>query len=642
MSDDIELKANQNSFSFRIAALSYQAPQMNQLMYKLEGFDKEWYSADKTPVITYSNLPYGTYTFMVKGSNCDGLWNKKATLLRIHILPPFYLSYWAYTIYILLLILFTAWIILYFKRRTAQKHHRQMEQFEQEKERELYTAKIDFFTNVAHEIRTPLTLIKSPLENVLQEKQVNDDVREDLLIMSQNTNRLLDLTNQLLDFRKTESQGFKLSFVECSISDILRTTYIRFTPLAKQKGLDFSITLPETELRASGDREALTKIISNLFTNAVKNADTYIHVHLCADESNTSFCISVSNDGKVIPTEMREEIFKPFVQYKVGEKEISVGTGIGLALSRSLAELHQGSLRMNDSLEHNCFCLTLPIVQQQTIVLSSKTETEEIDMVKELAPCNDKQKSIILVVEDNADMLIFISRQLSPHYTVLTAANGLKALEMLDNNYVNLIVSDIMMPQMDGLELCNQLKSNLTYSHIPIILLTAKTNMQAKIEGLKSGADAYIEKPFSVEYLKACISNLLNNREKLRTAFMNSPFVPSNTMAITKADENFLKTLNEMVLSNMQNPDFCLDDMANILNMSRSSLNRKIKGTLDLTPNDYIRLERLKKAAQLLKEGECKVNEVCYMVGFNTPSYFTKCFQKQFGVLPKDFAKPTA
>ena len=193
--------------------------------------------------------------------------------------------------------------------------------------------------------------------------------------------------------------------------------------------------------------------------------------------------------------------------------------------------------------------------------------------------------------------------------------------------------------KMDGLELCEHLKSELDYSHIPIILLTAKTTLQAKIEGMKLGADVYIEKPFSVEYLKVCVANLLNNREKLRASFVNSPFVQTGSMAMTKADESFLKTLKEVVVANMQNPDFCLDDMASLLNMSRSSLNRKIKGILDMTPNDYIRLERLKKAAQLLKEGECKINEVCYMTGFNTPSYFTKCFQKQFGILPKDFVK---
>ena len=243
----------------------------------------------------------------------------------------------------------------------------------------------------------------------------------------------------------------------------------------------------------------------------------------------------------------------------------------------------------------------------------------------------------MLVVEDNPDMLAFVVRQLSKEYAVLTATNGEEALQVLDGNYVNLVVSDVVMPVMDGFELCKTIKSDLNYSHIPVILLTAKTNIQSKIEGMELGADAYLEKPFSVEYLQACASSLIQNREKLRKAFAQSPFVAANTMALTKADEDFIKKLNEVIQVNYSNPEFSMDDMADSLNMSRSNFYRKIKGVLDLSPNEYLRLERLKKAAQLLKEGENRVNEICYMVGFNSPSYFAKCFQKQFGVLPKDF-----
>ena len=515
-----------------------------------------------------------------------------------------------------------------------------MEKFEQEKQRELYTAKIDFFTNVAHEIRTPLTLIKSPLENVLREKDLTTGIRDDLLIMNQNTNRLLDLTNQLLDFRKTENEGFKLSFIQSNICELMRETYIRFTPLARQNRLNFTINLPETDIFASVDKEALTKVISNLFTNAIKYSEKYIRIQMDVVDNGECFSIQVVNDGKIVPLEMRENIFKPFVQYKDNGKAMVTGTGIGLALARSLVELHHGTLMMDESVAYNCFVLTLPIKQRDTIALSSQKEfVEEAGIQQTQITEPIKNKPTLLVVEDDRDMQVFISKQLSSAYQVLTANNGIEALKSLDDNYVNLVISDIMMPQMDGLELCDRLKSDIEYSHIPIILLTAKTNLQSKIEGLKLGADAYVEKPFSLEYLKVCISNLLSNRDKLRTAFVHSPFVSTGTVAMTKADEAFLKTLNEIVITNMQNSEFCLDDMASILNMSRSSLNRKIKGILDMTPNDYIRLERLKKAAQLLKEGECKVNEVCYTVGFNTPSYFTKCFQKQFGALPKDFSK---
>ena len=490
---------------------------------------------------------------------------------------------------------------------------------------------------MAHEIRTPLTLIKSPLENVLVSPNVSADIRDDLEIMNLNTTRLLDLVNQLLDFRKTETRGFQLNFVECNISDILQQIYMRFTPLARQKKLEFVIECSES-IYASIDREALTKIISNLFTNAIKYSETYIHVRLWMED--TCWFLSVCNDGNVIPMEMREEIFKPFIQYKDGFSRKVSGTGIGLALARSLAELHEGNLIMDDSQKQNCFILSLPVKHEHTIAISkSEIKLKEDPKEEDPGQLQQKPRYTVLIVEDNVEMLAFVVRQLSPVYQILTATNRLNALMVSERHTVNLIVSDIMMPEMDGLELCDRIKSDLDYSHIPIVLLTAKTTLQSKIDGLKSGADAYIEKPFSVEYLKVSVANLLSNHEKLHAAFAHSPFIQTNSMAMTKADETFLKTLNEVIVANMQNPDFCLDDMASLLNMSRSSLNRKIKGVLDMTPNDYIRLERLKKAAQLLREGECKVNEVCYMVGFNTPSYFTKCFQKQFGILPKDFVK---
>ena len=636
-SDKVVLTADQNSFSFRIAALSYQAPRMNKLMYKLEGFDEGWLTIGESPLVTYSNLGYGDYVFKVKASNSDGVWNEQETSLHLSILPPFYLSGWAYCFYVLFFMGCLVCVIFYFKRRNYRKQHRQMEMLEQEKEREVYHAKIDFFTNVAHEIRTPLTLIKGPLENIILKKEVDSETKEDLYIMKQNTERLLNLTNQLLDFRKTETRGFRLNFTECDVVAVLRETYFRFTSLAKQKGLDFILELPQECFMADVNQEALTKIISNLLNNGVKYASTYLRISLETDEK--VFHIRTFNDGEMIPDTMKEEIFKPFVRLDK-EDEVTTGTGIGLALSRSLAELHQGSLMMEKGEEVNCFCLTLPVNQDSTITLSAEnvSQVEENSCGWEQEETDTKEKKpMILVVEDNPDMLAFIRKQLTTEYSVLTAMNGIEALAVLDNHYINLVVSDVMMPQMDGFELCKTIKSDLSYSHIPVVLLTAKTNIQSKIEGLELGADAYIEKPFSVEYLLANISSLIHNREKLRQTFAKSPFVAANTMALTKADEEFIWKLNDIIQANLHNPEFSMEDMADALKMSRSSFYRKIKGVLDLSPNEYLRLERLKQAAQLLKEGKSRVNEICYTVGFNSPSYFSKCFLKQFGVLPKDF-----
>ena len=622
-SDKVVLTADQNSFSFRIAALSYQAPRMNKLMYKLEGFDEGWLTIGESPLVTYSNLGYGDYVFKVKASNSDGVWNEQETSLHLSILPPFYLSGWAYCFYVLFFMGCLVCVIFYFKRRNYRKQHRQMEMLEQEKEREVYHAKIDFFTNVAHEIRTPLTLIKGPLENIILKKEVDSETKEDLYIMKQNTERLLNLTNQLLDFRKTETRGFRLNFTECDVVAVLRETYLRFTSLAKQKGLDFILELPQECFMADVNQEALTKIISNLLNNGVKYASTYLRISLETDEK--VFHIRTFNDGEMIPDTMKEEIFKPFVRLDK-EDEVTTGTGIGLALSRSLAELHQGSLMMEKGEEVNCFCLTLPVNQDSTITLSAEnvSQVEENSCGWEQEETDTKEKKpMILVVEDNPDMLAFVRKQLTTEYSVLTAMNGIEALAVLDNHYVNLVVSDVMMPQMDGFELCKTIKSDLSYSHIPVVLLTAKTNIQSKIEGLELGADAYIEKPFSVEYLLANISSLIHNREKLRQTFAKSPFVAANTMALTKADEEFIWKLNDIIQANLHNPEFSMEDMADALKMSRSSFYRKIKGVLDLSPNEYLRLERLKQAAQLLKEGKSRVNEICYTVGFNSPSYFS-------------------
>ena len=645
LADYLELKSDQNTFSFRVAALSYQSPDMNKLLYKLEGYDSEWYTANRVP-ISYSNLPYRTYTLMVKAANSDGVWNPEVRTLKIRILPPFYLSIWAYVFYAVLILGLSFAVITYFRRRTLDKHRYEMEKFEQKKERELYVSKIDFFTNVAHEIRTPLTLIKSPLESILSDGRLPQDLRVELEVMDQNAQRLLNLANQLLDFRKTENKGFKLNPEECDLCELMQFTCKRFMALAKRRGIALTCQVPETRIFASVDKEALTKIISNLLTNALKYGQTYARFQLSADEERQHFLVSATNDGKIVPLEMREEIFRPFVRYREG-KNVVQGTGIGLALARSLAEFHHGTLAMDEDLEVNRFVLDIPIVHQSVQDAEKQDENsgkdtslpDNIEVMPAMEQEEKDEQPYILIVEDNKDMQAFIARQLSPLYQVLTADNGREALGILEQYDVDLVVSDIMMPEMDGLELCSKLKSDLNYNHIPVILLTAKTALESKIEGLEQGADAYIEKPFSVEYLRVNIANLLSNRERLRRRFIESPFVKADTVAQSKADKVFMQKLNEYVNSHLEKSDLTIEELADAMNMGRSNFYRKLKGMLGISPNEYLRLERLKRAAQLLKEGECGIVEIAYMVGFSSPSYFSSCFRKQFGVLPKDFVQ---
>ena len=635
---EILLKYNQNSFAFRFAALCYAAPEENLLSYTLEGFDKEWYNTTKSATATYTNLKPGDYTFCIKTANAIGEWNENIHKIHIHIAPPYWKSIWAYLLYTLAIFAGGFYSFYLFRKQIRNRQQRQLEILESEKEKEIYHAKIDFFTNIAHEIRTPLTLIKGPLESILKRKDMNRQaINENLNVMERNTSRLLDLTNQLLDFRKTETKGFRLNFMDCNISKLIRETYIRFNPAALQRELNFEMNLPDEDFSAPVDKEALTKILSNLFNNAIKYAASHIQVQLFPQsaDNNGYFSITVSNDGQQIPSDMKETIFEPFVQIKnTSAGQPIVGTGIGLPLARSLAELHRGKLYLKES-EEICFCIELPINQKKAIQLPQESPDIDIPTGIHLHETN----ACILVVEDNPEMLNFVSSQLETTYEVIKASNGKEALEILENNSISLIVSDVMMPETNGFELCRTLKNNIEYSHIPIILLTAQITMQSKIEGIELGADDYIEKPFSTEYLLARIHNLLSNQEKLRQVFTSSPFTNAKTIALNKADESFLEELTEIIRKNISEPEFNVENLAEKMNLSRSSLHRKIKGIVQITPNEFIQLERLKMAAQLIQSGEYRINEVCFIVGFNSSSYFAKCFQKQFGVLPKDFGK---
>lgn len=632
-SDRITLSATENSFSLQTAGLSFQSSEKEYLKYKLEGFDKDWHTINGGDMIYYSNLPYRTYTLKVKGINNDGKWNGRERTLQICIEPPFYLSTWAYIIYTLLLLSGAGYGIYSLHRRVQERHKRAMQQFEQEKERELYNAKISFFTNITHEIRTPLTLIKAPLEAIMAAPQpLPETVRENLNIMEMNTNRLLTLVNQLLDFRKTEQRGLKLNFVTTDISQLLQKLCAAYTGILKQHSIRFTNDTGHS-IPAAVDIEAFSKIISNLLTNAVKHARSYIK--LKADTDDGKLVISVANDGDIIPLSMREKIFRPFIQNN--SSDAMSGTGLGLTLARSLAELHHGTLKMDDSETENRFILTLPLKQKDEINVQTSTIKDVQETNTEQSPINQRQEYTLLVVEDNQEMQQFIVNTLAPYYTLLTAGDGEEAIKVLKEHTVNLIISDVMMPNRDGISLCHWVKTTFDYSHIPVILLTAKTALSSKIEGTRSGADAYIEKPFSIEYLKAQVANLLSNREKLRRIFTHSPFIRTSSPAISKPDLEFMQTTHKVVMDNLQNAGFSPDDLAEALNMSRSSLNRKFKGLMDMTPNDYIQAERLKCAARMLKDGETHITEVCHKCGFNTPSYFTKCFKKQFGVLPKDF-----
>ena len=438
-----------------------------------------------------------------------------------------------------------------------------------------------------------------------------------------------------MDFRKIDPAVSQLNFRRIELVKLVRETCGRFSPSAAIKGIELRTSLPEDEVMADVDGEVFTKILSNLLSNALKHAAHLISLSLVED--GLTFTLSVSNDGDHIPAGEAERIFEPFVKLDKN----SEGTGIGLPFARNLAEMHYGSLTLDTSTDDVTFVLELPLRQKNVIMLDSDVVsdwdtaagkgTELIDRT------NKTDARTILVVDDNAEFRVLMTDTLTGEYNVLTATDGDEGLRVLAVNKVDLIISDLIMPGKDGMEFCAEVKANINYSHIPFILLTAKTDPDTQVSGLNNGADDYIPKPFSPKILLARIDSLLRLRARLCDTFLHSPTEPVSSIAHSKSDEMFMKKIMDYVYDHIEDTELDVDDIAKAMYMSRATLYRKLKGISELSPNDFIRLCRLKRAAELLKENVYKVNEVAYIVGFSSPSYFSKCFQKQFGVLPKDY-----
>ena len=466
-------------------------------------------------------------------------------------------------------------------------------------------------------------------------------VREDLNIIDRNSQRLLFLVNQLLDFRKVEEESMKMKFTRQSIYALLKAVCERFQPFINQRGAKLEVNYPNEEFTAIIDSEAITKLVSNLLTNASKYTKDQVILTCTVQPAQQTFTIQVTDNGIGISEEDQKKIFNPFFQ----ATDNKPGTGIGLSIVKNIVELHKGQIQVeSEKGKGSSFTVTLPIEQaeeQEEDIPSKEMNTQptvlQETIVESPARPTTKSKPVMLIVDDNQEMLNFLANNFTNRYNILLAEDGIEALEKLKENDVTLIISDWMMPHMNGVELCKAVRANPATSHIPFILLTAKTDVDSKIEGLDCQADAYIEKPFSVQYLEACIKNLITMRNLLRQKFSKMPLVPLNSIANNKIDNQFLTQLNEIIEANFSNPELSVDFLAEKLCISRSGLFAKIKTLANITPNELIQLVRLKKAASLLAENKYRINEICYMVGFNNPSYFTKCFQKQFGMKPGEF-----
>lgn len=637
---EIHLSYKDNVITLNYAALSYCTPQKNQYAYMLEGFDKGWNYVGSQHSTTYTNLPAGTYTFRVKASNNDNIWNEEGTSIRIIVHPPFYLSLPFKIGYVLLFLLALGLLLRYVIRRSEKKHAKAIDELNSKKEIEIHEAKINFFTMIAHEIRTPVSLIIGPLEKIMQSTHIPTNERQELEIIDRNSQRLLYLVNQLLDFRKVEQKEMRMKFSSQSIKELMQAVCERFSPTLQQNGVSFSVTYSDEHFHADVDKEALTKVLSNLLTNANKYTQSRIEVRFQEHPEKQTFSIEVQDNGKGMSEEELTKIFKPFYQ----ASENKPGTGIGLSIVKGIVEAHHGQVNVTSQPGHgSSFMITLPQKQEN---LSAEEEENQAgnplpeDIIPEqnaTASMSQKVLPIMLIVDDNEDMLNFLSSHFQTSYTIVTAVDGVDALNKLKEQEVALIISDWMMPNMNGIDLCKAVRNNQLTSHIPFILLTAKTDTEAKITSMNCGADAYIEKPFSLQYLEACIKNLLELRLQLRQKFSQMPTVSINSIAANQSDKVFLEKMNHLIEENLNNEELSVDFLAEKLCISRSGLFVKIKGLANTTPNEMIQIIRLKKAASLLLENQYRINEVSYMVGFNNPSYFSKCFQKQFGMKPGEY-----
>lgn len=617
------------TFSLKISEIDYAPAKEVKYYYLIEGWNDEWIQTDLPGKVTFTNVPYGKYVFRVreKGNMAEDLLS-----LKIEIEPPFYLTRFAFGLYLLLGTLLIVGVMLFVYRRYKRNEAEIRRKQDEEKEKEIYQAKIDFFSNITHEIRTPLSLIKMPIEKMIKASGRDSKENENLLIVKKNTDRLLNLVNQLLDFRKVNGKKLDVQFVHADIAAVVRRTLRLFAPSLQIKGIEMKADVPD-RLMADIDVEMCVKMVSNLLNNALKHADKRIDVQL--EERENQVVFSVANDGDVIPRNKRDKIFAPY--FKLDEN--ADGFGIGLPFTRSLVEIHGGSLGLTERSDRlTQFFISMPLSHDNAICFDrSPKEVRPGRAADESKSYDNSSAKIILMVDDDTAFVDFMVRQFKGKYKIISASGGEAALERIHGQYVDMILSDLVMPNMNGIELCRAVKEDKRYQNTPFLILTGETSIKFKSEAMSAGADVYMEKPVSLDYLEATIDNLFRKTVLSDTSRFSADAQP-NELVYTKADETFFDNLTSLIEIHLEEPDLDVSRLAELMNMSRATLYRKVNESLKVTPNEYIRIIRLKKGAELLRQKEYRINEIAFLVGFSSPSYFSKCFYRQYGVLPKDFS----
>lgn len=654
----LKLPHDRNSFSIQFAALDMTYPDNISYSYQLEGFEKNWNHIGKQRTATYTNLPKGHYTLKVRSTNSDGIWVENTRTLSIIILPSFWETPWAYFLYFLfiLAVIFVAAYILFTIFRL--KHKVSVEQ-------EISDIKLRFFTNISHELRTPLTLIAGPVEQVLQHGKLENDDREQLLLVERNTSRMLLLVNQILDFRKIQNKKMKMRVQQIDLIPFIRHIMESFNGLADEHQIDFGLSTDLPSLKVWADADKLEKILFNLISNAFKYTPRGRQIKVVALEEENEVKMAVEDQGIGIAENKQKSLFVRFENLVDKNLFNQDSTGIGLSLVKELIDMHHGKIDIQSKPgEGSRFTVRLLKGKEHfdesaefilTDYVVSDTHPRYMDNpLSTLARSEEEslnaEKESILIVEDNPELRFFIKTIFNPYFNVIEAENGTVGLEKSKTYVPDIIISDVMMPEKDGMAMVKELREEMATSHIPVVLLTAKSNTDSKIEGMTVGADDYITKPFSAAYLKARIFNLLEQRKKLQALYC-ATLLPSaaeqpaesgqeektSLPNLSPNDRKFMDKVMEVIEKHLDNGDLLVEDIANEVNMSRSVFFKKLKTLTGLSPVEFLREIRMKRAAQLIETEEYSMSQIAYMVGLNDSHYFSKCFKQQYGITPTEY-----
>ncbi|MFL0354727.1 two-component regulator propeller domain-containing protein [Xanthomarina sp. GH4-25] len=634
LEDHLKLKYNENTITFTFSSLHFSQPERNQYQYRLINNDEQWISSGNNNKAHYTNLPPNNYQFQVISSNYDGVWNTNPDTYSFTILEPWYANTLAKITYLLLFIIFILSLYNYLKWRWHIKNQLRLEHEETARLKKLDELKTKLYTNISHEFRTPLTLISGPIDNQLAKPELSKSDKKELSLIKQNADRLLKLVNQMLDLSMLDSGQIKLKVSQGNLGVLLKQIVSAFQYKANKNETEIKSKIQNLDL-VWYDKDIIEKVISNILSNAVKYAPKESVIQFEANKQEGMLVVSIINETQHVSKTDLSKLFQRFYQ----DNTLSEGVGVGLALVRDLVTLSKGTIIANNIDDNKIqFTISLPV---------NKTAFNETELILNTEEPNspefsDNNKNIntdkptVLIVEDETDIRTFIVSTFKTDYQIIEAANGKIGEEKAQKNLPDIIISDIMMPVQDGIALCHAIKTNELTSHIPVILLTAKVGEENEIEGLKIGADAYVTKPFNSKKLKIRVKKLIESRQQLQKHFSKTLSI-NPELAITSTEAEFLKRMQLVLDKHITNSEFTSDAFSKYMHVSRTQLHRKLKAITGMTTSEFIRSQRLKLAVELLKKSDATVSEIAYQVGFNTPSYFIKCFKDTYNTTPSEY-----